>query len=289
MVPKEGHCSGSSESCLLGILSLYAGLSAAFEQQLRKRSSDMVIYVRSARRTIHHSGSSVSGQNIQHSWVTIMSQKATIPGDRIHLPATFAASGALEYLSIGGLPPTCEWRHPLDGRYFDQYRVNFTALNDPRLMLDLLLAQDTPEWLVSYQNWKDFLAIGTWETTGPTGFKMKWHICVNIHDGRIFRVETNPDNLRLSLKSNEEMAARGEKDISAIKPISIAQLECAVFMNSSPRQLMQSFEIYFSFVNRDIVSAEAFLESISRVDSPAGENGTVWYLLVANFLKQDEY
>jgi len=118
---------------------------------------------------------------------------------------------------------------------------------------------------------------------------MKWHICVNIHDGRIFRVETNPDNLRLSLKSNEEMAARGEKDISAIKPISIAQLECAVFMNSSPRQLMQSFEIYFSFVNRDIVSAEAFLESISRVDSPAGENGTVWYLLVANFLKQDEY
>jgi hypothetical protein len=165
---------------------------------------------------------------------------------------------------------------------------------DPRSMSDILVTQDAPEWLVSYHNWRAFLAIGTWQTIGPTGFTMKWNICSNMYNGRMLRVESQLNSLRLSLKSNEEMAAHIEAEhiedgAPAIEPIRLARLECVVFVNSSPQQLMQCFELYFAFVNREIVFAEKFLESISRVDPPACEHGTLWHLLVGNYLRQDEY
>lgn len=206
------------------------------------------------------------------------------------MPNQYVACDAMKYLSTEGLPSRLQWRYPPRGPHFDLHVVDFDLVGDPRQMADILARQDTPAWFIACEGWSDFLAIGTWERTfAGTGFKMKWHICVNVNNGRIFRIESSPDNLRVSLKSNEEMAASIEDGGPPIEPIKIAHSECVVFINSSPRQLTQSFEIYFSFVNTATISAREFLESISGIDRLASENGAMWYLLVADSLNQDEY
>ena len=204
------------------------------------------------------------------------------------MPAKIAACGALDYLSAEGLPPQCEWRNPSRGRYFHQHRVAFTDVSSPRRMSEILAEQDTPDWFLNSHKWEDFLAIGTWETIGPTGFKMKWLICVNIHDGHVLRVETNLANLHLSLESNEAMAASIEESFQ-VQPINKARSECIIFINSTAQQMMDCFEKYFSFVNGTIVTAEPFLEAVSNIDRPASESGAMWYLLIADYLHQDEY
>jgi hypothetical protein len=213
--------------------------------------------------------------------------QAMIPPDRVHMPIEMAESDGLKYLSTEGLPPMCEWRFPRRGQFFSQHRVDFRIVNAPRQMAHILAGQDAPDWFLTSKKWDTLLAIGIWETTGPTGFKMNWHICISIYNGHVWRIETNPIYIRLSLKSNQDMAAAIEEKIR-IEPVSKARSDCIVFINSSPRQMMVCLERYLLFVNGIIVTAEAFLEVIKQVDPAASESGTMWYLLVADYLQRDE-
>ena len=218
-----------------------------------------------------------------------MNHQATIPTDRVKMPFGVAEGDGLYYISSEGLPPHCIWRYPRRGIFFDQHHVDFTTVSFPHQMSEILDKQDLPEWFLASENWEDFLDIGTWNTIRePNNIKMKWHICVNIHNSHVYKIETNPHNIHLSLKSNQDMAAAIEESIR-IEPISKARSECIVFINSSPRQMMECLKKYFEFVNGVVVTAEAFLVNVSQIDRAASDSGALWYLLVADYLQQDEY
>jgi hypothetical protein len=206
------------------------------------------------------------------------------------MPPGISACEALDYLSTNGLPRESQWRYPQRGSYYDEHRVDFTLLNAPSRMSDILAGLDMPGWFLGCQKWEEFLAIGTWERIWQTtGFRMRWYICVNMVDGRVFRVETDSNYIRLSLESVNEMASHVEESLSPSQRIKLAQAESLVFINSTPQQMMCCFEKYVLFVNGAITTAKDFLEAVSQIDRPASESGAMWYLLVVDYLQQDEY
>lgn len=208
---------------------------------------------------------------------------------KAYLPKSLAAYNALEPLLKVGVPVQYSWRFPLNGRRTDLHNIDFSLLGQPPLVSDVLLEAGSPDWMHSLKDWKEFLAIGTWRTVFPTDIEMKWHICVNVNDGRIFRVITDATLLHLSFESTKNMLEAILNSNLSDQILDCVQSESIQFSNSNPIHMVECLNLYFSFVSRRISTAEAFLKAAGKIDSQANGINTVWHTLVADCLMQDEF
>lgn len=218
-----------------------------------------------------------------------MTRSASIPAERLQMPERFSVCDPVRFLQVHGLPPRLEWRYPPRSRFACQYVVDFGLLKVPRGMRDVLANAGAPQWYVHGQHWSDYLAIGTWTTLLHTDVSMTCLICVDVKTGAVLRVEDNPIEIENALKGQEDLAWTAEAGSQQPQLTSLAKSELVIFINSSPQQMLACFEEYFSFVNDTSVTAESFLQSVARIDQRAGYSGSMWYLLVADYLNRNEY